>query len=347
MEKTTSWIKRAYRRYVVDGMGGMALGLFASLLIGTIVKQIAVLPYLAFLVPLADVASNPYVVGAAIGAAAAMGLKVKPLAVFSAAVTGAIGWSSGGGPIGALVAGIVGAEVGNLVAGKTRVDIVLVPLCALLAGGLVGLYLGPPLDSFMRWLGRIIGAATAFAPVPMGMIMALSVGLALTGPISSAALAAMIFQDLSLPGVALAAGAATVGCCSQMIGFAVASYRENKFGGLLAQGLGTSKLQLPNVFLHPQILIPATLAGVILGPLATTVFQMTNAGISAGMGTCGLVGQLGTFTTMTEAGMPFLSILWRVALLHFVLPAGISLACSEFMRKRGWIKPGDMKLTLQ
>ncbi|MGI6174648.1 MAG: PTS transporter subunit IIC [Christensenellales bacterium] len=346
-EDKTIWgfIKRAARRYFLDALSAMALGLFASLLIGTILEQIAKIFGLDVLISIAEVAKNGYVVGAAIGVAIARALKVAPLAIFTAAVTGAAGYMGGGGPVGAYVAAVVGAEFGNLVAGKTKVDIILVPLVALVTGGLVGIFLGPPLDAFMKWLGVLIGQATLLAPIPMGIIVSVAMGLILTAPISSAALAAMIFTDATAPGVALAAGAATVGCCAQMVGFAVSSWRENKMGGLLAQGLGTSMLQVANILRHPLILIPPTLASAILGPLSTTLFGMTNLGVAAGMGTCGLVGQIGTFTFM-GATEDFTTILIKVLLLHIILPAVLSLLFSEAMRKKGWIKFGDMKLEL-
>jgi uncharacterized membrane protein len=190
--------------------------------------------------------------------------------------------------------------------------------------------------------------ATTLQPIPMGIIISVIFGLALTAPISSAALAAMIFtvpegQTMGT-GLLLAAGAATVGCCCQMVGFAVTSYRENKVAGLIAQGLGTSMLQVGNILVHPAILIPPTLASAILGPLATTIFQMKNASASAGMGTSGLVGQLGTWAIMSPEGAG--GVLFKILLLQIVLPAILSLAISEFMRKKDWIHEGDMKLNL-
>lgn len=391
-----AWIGRYARRYFIDAMGAMAKGLFATLLIGTIVSTIAKLLTLAVddamtaitdyatanaeatlidaasailsgegfwtavlcwiivvLNMLVAVAQNGYVIGAAIGVSVAYGMKVAPLAMFSAAVTGAVGYMSGAGgagPVGAYVAAIVGAEFGNLVSGRTKVDILVVPIVSLLTGGTVGILLGDPLGRFMGWLGEVIGMATYMSPIPMGIIVSVVMGLILTAPISSAALAAMIFvvkPDMSeevVWGLRLAAGAATIGCSCQMVGFAVSSFRENRWGGVLSQGLGTSMLQVPNIMRHPAILIPPTLASAILGPIGTTLLPMFNEGIAAGMGTCGLVGQIGTFTTMLAMGEAWWLILIKVLLLHIILPAAISLGLSELLRKLNWIKPNDMLL---
>ncbi|MBQ1683904.1 MAG: PTS sugar transporter subunit IIC [Clostridia bacterium] len=343
-------------RYFIKAMGAMAKGIFASLLIGTILAQFARIPWAplqTFLNFVVSVCQNGYVIGGAIGAAIALALGAKTFTLCSAVVVGAIGYMSGAGgagPVGAYVAAIVGIEFGRLVEGKTKVDIIVVPLVCLMTGGLVGYLLGGPLGTFMRWLGEKIGMATYMAPIPMGIIVSAALGLILTAPISSAAVAAMIFviaegtDPNTAEGIRLAAGAATIGCCCHMVGFAVASFRENKWGGVVSQGLGTSMLQVPNVLRHPQILIPPVVASVILGPLGTTVFQMKNIGISGGMGTCGLVGQIGTFTTMLAEGTPWWVILLKVLLLHIVAPALIALGTSELMRKLGWIKKGDMLL---
>lgn len=356
-KKNDNFIIRLLRRWFLDALSAMALGLFASLLIGTILRQVGLWTGFGLLGSIATFATHPLVVGAAIGAAIAYGLKVKPLAIFSAAVTGAIGYASfradgtvgtGGGPVGAYLAAIAGAEIGNLVAGRTKLDILLVPTSALLAGGTVGYFFGPPMGRFMSWLGTVLGQATSLQPIPMGIIMAVVMGLILTAPISSAALAAMIFTEANIgqPGVALAAGAATAGCCAQMIGFAVASWRENGLGGFVAQGLGTSMLQVPNILRRPLILLPPTLAAAILGPLATTLFHMENlAGAFAGMGTCGLVGPVGTWTAMEGIDSPVM-ILVKITLLFVLLPGGLSYLFSEAMRKWGWIQKGDMKLDL-
>ncbi len=353
-----STAKRLANRYFITALGAMAKGLFASLLIGTILSQFAKLSFLEGIIsPIAAVAQNGYVVGAAIGVAIAFALGAKTLTICSAAVAGAIGYMSGAGgagPVGAYIAALIGAEFGRLVEGKTKVDILVVPIVSLLTGGLVGWYLGAPLGAFMRWLGVVIGKATFLAPIPMGITVSVLMGLILTAPISSAALAAMIFVSVDaagaayspdiLSGIRLAAGAATIGCSCQMVGFAVSSFRENGWGGIVSQGIGTSMLQVPNILRHPAILLPPTLASAILGPVGTAVFHMENMGIAGGMGTCGLVGQIGTFTVMLESGNSWIRILLLVLLLHIVAPALISLAASEGMRRLGWIKKNDMLL---
>lgn len=334
------WIKSAFKRYLIDCMSAMALGLFSSLIIGVVIAQLAKIPALNWLQPFADmVSATSPVVGAAIGVAIAYTLKVKPLAMFSSAATGALGYSLGG-PVGAYLAAIAGAELGNLVAGRTPVDIVLVPIVTIVTGGLTGMFVGPPINSFMLALGNFINTATTLQPVSMSIVVSVVVGLALSGPISSAALCI----SLGLEG--FAAGAACAGCAAHMVGFAVASYRENKVGGLLSQGLGTSKLQLGNIMRKPIIVLPAVITSAILGPIATVVFEMTNNPMGAGMGTSSLVGQFGAWTAMSNQGRSGIVIIGIILLLHFILPAIIAFLISEFFRKKGWIKFGDMKLEL-
>lgn len=336
-----SLIYRVFKRYFIDAMSSMALGLFSSLIIGLIIGQLSKISVLDWLAPFAEMvsASSP-VVGSAIGVAIAHGLGAKPLTMFSSAVTGAIGYALGG-PVGAFVAAVVGAEIGGVIAGKTPVDIVLVPIVTIVSGGIVGTLVGPPIQNFMNMLGGFINSATQMHPVPMGIIVSVVMGLALTAPISSAA----ISISLGLSGIA--AGAAAVGCSAQMIGFAVASYRENKLGGLISQGLGTSMLQFGNIMRRPVIWLPPTLASAILGPISTAILGMTNNAMGGGMGTSGLVGQFGAFAAMGEAGVPSLLILLEVAVMHFVAPALLTLAFSELFRKKGWIRFGDMKLQLK
>ena len=229
----------------------------------------------------------------------------------------------------------------------------MVPIVSILTGGIVGYLLGAPLALFIKWLARVIGLATALAPVPMGVIVSVLVGWILTAPISSAAICAMIFSESIIAaleadaarGLMLAAGAATVGCCCQMVGFAVASFRENRWGGILSQGLGTSMLQIPNIMRHPAIIIPPTLAAAILGPISTTLLPMFNTGINAGMGTCGLVGQIGTYITMLGMGEGWLGVTLKVLALHIILPAAIALGVSELLRRMDWIREGDQKLS--
>ena len=339
---------RLFKRYGLDALSAMALGLFSTLIIGTILDQLGqYVPGLSGLSSFAATAKSNPVVGGAIGVAVAWGMKVAPLAMFTSAVSGAIGYELGA-PLGCFIAAVLGAEAGNFVAGKTKLDIILVPSATIVVGGLAAVLCAPAVNGLMNLLRGFIDTATRMQPVPMGIIVSVVVGLALTAPISSAALCAMIFvapegEALGL-GLQLAAGAATVGCCAQMVGFAVTSFRENGVGGLIAQGLGTSMLQVPNILRHPLILVPPTLASAILGPLATTLFDMRNAGVFAGMGTAGLVGQIGTFQSMAGAGAGV--VLVKVLALHIALPALLSLLICAAMRRAGLIHDGDMKLEL-
>ncbi len=330
--------------YLSQILNYMALGLFASLIVGLILEQVGVLFRWDQLQSFGQVAK--LLMGPAIGVAVASGLKSPPLAVFASAVTGAIGANTFrflengavtvtiGEPVGALVAAIAGAEVARRLSGKTRLDIILIPVATIIAGGLVGAFIGPPISILMRGIGNFINTATLLHPIPMGIVLATAMGMILTLPISSAAIAI----SLGLSG--LAAGAATVGCATQMVGFAVISYRDNGLGGLMAQGLGTSMLQIPNIIRNPRIWIPPILASAMLGPLATGVFQMENIPTGAGMGTSGLVGQIGTVAVMGMAVWP------QILLLHFLLPGILTWLIALMLRKNGWIKLGDMKLGL-
>lgn len=332
--------------YLIKTLNGMALGLFGSLIIGLILKQIGDFTGFGLLVTFGKTAQ--FMMGPAIGAAVAYSVGASPLGIFSALVCGAVGAGtvkpvegaymlSIGEPMGAFVASLAAAEFSKLVAGKTKVDIVLIPAATICVGGLVGVFISPVIAEFMKGLGVLINTATELQPIPMGILVAVLMGMILTLPISSAALAI----SLGLSG--LAAGASLIGCCCQMIGFAVSSYRENKVGGLLAQGLGTSMLQVPNIIRNPRIWFPPIVASAILGPLGTTVFQMKSNSIGAGMGTSGLVGQFGTIAAMGDTHSMG-SLLIKMGLLHFILPAIITLAVSEIMRDKGWISHGDMKL---
>ena len=341
--------KTSVKDYFIDTLGSMALGLFSSLIVGLILEQVGLKAGIGILVDLGKVAK--LLMGPAIGIAVAYGRKAPSLVVFSSAVTGAIGAGTifvneaaqfgikVGEPMGAFVAAVVGIEVGRLIAGKTKVDIVLVPSFVIIAGGIAGKYISPVVSAIMSALGTIINTATVLRPVPMGIIVSVIMGMVLTLPISSAAVAIA----LGLKG--LAGGAATVGCCTQMVGFAVASYRENKMGGLIAQGIGTSMLQMPNIIRNPLIWIPPTLASAILGPLSTTIFKMENVPEGSGMGTSGLVGQFGTFAAMSGVNGAG-TIVLKILVLHIVLPAIVTLLISEYMRKKSYIKFGDMKLDL-
>lgn len=327
--------KGFFQRYFIDALGAMAQGLFASLIIGTIFRQISKIPHLGFLTEftmhIGD-ASSP-VIGCAIGVAIAYALGAKKLTLFTSAVTGALGYSLGG-PVGAYIAAVVGAEVGSLVAGKTKLDIIVTPATVIISGGTVGIFVGPYISRFMTFLGEYINAATVYEPIPMGIVIAVVVGLALTAPISSAA----ICISIGINGIA--AGAAAVGCCCQMIGFAVAGYRDTKLGGAISVGVGTSMLQIPNIMKRPQILLAPTISAAILGPVSTAVLQMTNTKVGAGMGTSGFVGQFGAFEAMGFSTESIITVL----LMHFVLPAVLTLMFDMIFRRLGWVKAGDMKL---
>jgi len=339
-------IKKFYQRYLIDAMGAMAYGLFASLIIGLILSQLGKIPHLEILGEFAAhlSASSP-LIGAAIGVAIAYGMKADPLVVYSSLATGALGYmatSAGGasaGPVGAYLAAVLGVEIGSLISKKTPVDIVVTPMVTIIAGGLTAKFLAPYIGDFMTWLGGVINHATVLAPIPMGFSVAVVVGMALTAPISSAALCIMLGLD------GLAAGAATVGCCAQMVGFAVASYRDNGFGGLLSQGLGTSMLQVPNILRRPQIWIAPTLAGGILGPIAAALLHITNTPAGAGMGTSGLVGPIGTWTSMvTQGGQNPVYVAIVILVMEFIAPALLTLTFDWALRRIHWVHPGDMKL---
>lgn len=339
--------KSLFLDYITRALNGMALGLFSSLIIGLILRQFGEYLGIAWLENFGRTAQ--FFMGPAIGAAVAFSLKAPPLGIFASLVTGALGAGTifttaagiisirPGEPVGAFVAALVGAEFAKLIAGRTKVDIVLIPAGTIIVGGLAGVVIGPVMASIMSNLGSVINRATELQPFPMGIVIAVLMGMILTLPISSAALAI----SLGLSG--LAAGASVVGCATQMIGFAVASYRENGLGGLISQGLGTSMLQIPNIVRKPVIWLPAIIASAVLGPISTVILRMESNSVGAGMGTSGLVGQFGTFAAMSDM-LPTNTIILRIALLHFVLPAILTLGISEFMRSRGWISFGDMRL---
>ena len=354
MDGFKKWLNKVF----IEGLSGMATGLFATLIIGTIIQQIGSLiggsiGDTVFVIGKMAAA----VTGAGIGCGVAYRFKEPPLVVLSAAVAGMVGafaskitagtvfvdgvvhLAGPGEPLGAFLAAYIAIEAGHLVSGKTKVDILVTPFCGILAGSTVGLVLGPPISAFMVWIGSLINWGTEQQPLLMGIIVSVLMGIILTLPISSAALG--IILDLN----GLAAGAAVVGCCCNMVGFAVASFRENKIGGLLAQGLGTSMLQIGNIMRKPVIWLPAIIASAILGPVSTVVLGMTCNATGSGMGSAGLVGQIMTFQTMT-ATLPPAVVLVQIMLMHFVLPAVIAFAVSEIMRKKGIIKEGDMKLDI-
>lgn len=321
------------KAYFVDALSYMALGLFSSLLIGLIIKTLGQQLHIPSFVEMGQFAMDPKIVGAAIGVAVAYSLKAPPLVLFSAVFAGAFGgWL--GGPAGAYVTVLLATELGKLIYRVTKIDIIVVPLVVIMAGYYIGSFVGIPINNFMVSLGAIINWATEQQPFVMSIIVATIMGLSLTAPISSAAIAFM----LGLNG--LAAGAAVIGCSAQMIGFAAISYRDNGVSGLIAQGLGTSMLQIGNIVKNPLILIPPTLAGIVTAPIAVGIFRMTNNEAGAGMGTSGLVGQFMAFETMGFS----VSTLLLVLVFHILMPALISLLCFYYMRQKGWIKTGDMLL---
>ncbi|MDR1603264.1 MAG: PTS sugar transporter subunit IIC [Gracilibacteraceae bacterium] len=319
------------KTYLIDAMSAMALGLFASLLIGTIFATLGDKLHLSFLTETAEFATKA--TGPALGLAIAYALKAPPLVIFSAAAVGGAGYALGG-PVGSYLAAIVAAECGKLISKETKVDILVTPATTLLTGCAVARLVGPGVSAVMTALGALIMRAAEMEPLWVGVIVSILVGLALTLPISSAALCTM----LSLGGIA--AGAATAGCCAQMVGFAVMSFRENRWGGLVAQGLGTSMLQMANIIRNPLIWIPPTLTSAITGPIATVVFRLENIPIGAGMGTCGLVGPFGVAT----ATPPGPRLLIGLVLVCFVLPALLTPLIAAPLRKLGWIRDGDLKL---
>jgi len=367
----TNTVKQYAHRYFIKAMGAMALGLFASLLIGTIFDTVGTYANLPFLNTIATYAKSA--TGMAIGVAIANALGAHPLVMFSAAAVGAmanamgavilegkiLSWAAtqgtgegvfyAAGPAGAFFAVIIACEIGMLVSKKTKVDVLVTPVVTILVGFGASWLLCPLVSYVMYYLGVFIATATTLQPLLMGIVISVVVGIVLTLPISSAAICAMIFSQAAIDaaalqgtdeGLLLAGGAAAVGCCAQMVGFAVSSFRENKWGGIVSQGLGTSMLQMGNICKRPQIWIPPTLAAAIIGPISTMVFKLKCAGVAAGMGTCGMVGPIGVINS-TEKGPMF----WiGLVLCCIVLPAVLSLLFSEIMRKLGWIKEGDMLL---
>lgn len=329
-------VNQLFKTYVVDALSFMAMGLFCSLILGLIIKQIALIPGLDFLKDIASLLQSAPVVGGSIGMAIAFGLKRAPLVTISAIAVGALGYQFGG-PIGAYLASIVGIEAGSLVSKRTPVDIIVTPFVAVVAGGLFAKYCCVPINEWVMSLGEVINRATMLNPFVMGVVVSVSVGCLLTLPISSAALC------ISIGIGGLAAGAATAGCCAQMIGFAVISYKDNGMGALISQGLGTSMLQIGNIARKPIIWLAPILSSAILGPVSTLWLKMTNNAAGAGMGTAGLVGPIGCWDTMASTTDHTL-LLAEIIGLYFVAPAVLSLFFHFIMKKLGWVKDGDMKL---
>ena len=320
------------KAYFLDALGAMAFGLFASLLIGTIFTTLGEKLNLPLFVEIAKYAKQA--TGAAIGVAIAFSLKAPSLVFFSATVCGIAG-NALGGPVGAYIASVISTELGKIVSKETKIDILVTPSVVIISGVLLAMFVGPGINAFMEAFGKFIENATELRPFLMGIIVSVSVGMALTLPISSAALCIAI----GLSGIA--AGAATAGCCAQMVGFAVMSFKENRWGGLVSQGIGTSMLQMPNIIKNPLTWIPPTLTAAITGPIATCVFQLENVPIGAGMGTCGLVGPFGIITAMPEGGTK----MWiGILLVCFILPAILTWIFGEIFRKLNWIKEGDLNI---
>ena len=338
MEKVKAFCKRknieiSVKRYLIDALGAMAQGLFASLLIGTIISTLGTQLHIPILVTVGTYAKAA--VGPAMAIAIGYALQAAPLVLFSLAAVGAAANELGGagGPLAVLVVAIFAAEFGKAVSKETKIDIIVTPFVTIFVGVALSIWWAPAIGAAASAVGNAIMWATELQPFFMGIILSVIVGIALTG---------------------LAGGAALAGCCAQMVGFAVASFRENKWGGLFAQGIGTSMLQMGNIVKNPRIWLPATLASAITGPIATCLFhlQMNGAAVSSGMGTCGLVGQIGVYTGWIadiEAGskaaitpMDWIGLIF----VSFLLPGVLSWLFSVLFRKIGWIKEGDMRLDL-
>ena len=356
MEGFKAFLKRknieiSAKRYGIDALGAMAQGLFCSLLIGTIIKTLGQQLSIQYLIDIGAYAMS--VSGPAMSVAIGYALKADPMVLFSLA---AVGWAANaeggaGGPLAVLIIAIIAAECGKMVSKETKVDILVTPGVTILIGVALAKLIAPPIGTAASAFGLVIDNATKLQPFWMGIAVSVLVGIALTLPISSAAICSV----LGLTG--LAGGAAVAGCCAQMVGFAVMSFKENRWGGLVSQGLGTSMLQMPNIVKNPRIWIPPTLASAISGPIATCVFglEMNGAPINSGMGTCGLCGQIGVWTgwlapseealargaaAIVPTGFDWLGLI----LICFVLPAILSWVFCQILRKTGWIREGDLTL---
>ena len=351
MESFAAFLKRkdvviSPKRYGVDALSAMAQGLFASLLIGTIINTLGQQLGLEYLTQVGGYATA--MAGPAMAVSIGYALHCPPLVLFSLITVGSAANTLGGagGPLAVLVVTVVAAELGKLVSTETKVDILVTPFVTIFVGVGLSSLVAPAIGSAASAFGQLIMWATELQPFWMGILVSMVVGVALTLPISSAAICAA----LGLTG--LAGGAAVAGCCAQMVGFAVMSWPENKVGGLVSQGLGTSMLQMGNIVRNPRIWIVPTAASAITGPIATCLFglQMNGPAVSSGMGTCGLVGQIGVYTGWMSdiasgaksavTGMDWLALV----MISFVLPAVLCWAGGKLMRRIGWIRPGDLKL---
>ncbi|MGN1001768.1 MAG: PTS transporter subunit IIC [Oscillospiraceae bacterium] len=356
MNKVKAFLARknivfSLKRYGIDALGAMAQGLFCSLLIGTIIKTLGAQLNIPFLTDIGTYAMA--VSGPAMAVAIGYALQADPMVLFSLA---AVGWAANaeggaGGPLAVLVIAIVAAECGKAVSKETRIDILVTPAVTILVGVALAKLIAPPIGVAAGAFGQVIDQATKLQPFWMGIAVSVLVGIALTLPISSAAICSV----LGLTG--LAGGAAVAGCCAQMVGFAVMSFRENRWGGIVSQGLGTSMLQMSNIVRNPRIWIPPIVASAITGPIATCVFglEMNGAPINSGMGTCGLCGPIGVWTGWIEPSEKALEMGAQaisptafdwigLLLICIVLPAVISWALGLLLRRVGWIKEGDLKL---
>ena len=353
-------VKKVLNYVFIDGLSGMSLGLFGTLILGTILKQLSFLiggECGDWLYTIGMIAMSMMCAGIGVGVAAKY--KASVLVTVSAAIVGMIGGYASkildmnyapssaisfadmgvGEPLGAFIGVLVGVTVGKLVSGKTKLDLLVTPIITIGAGSIAGLSVGPAISEFMTTLGGFVNWGTEQQPFLMGIVVSVLMGIFLTLPISSAAIG--IILDLS----GLAAGAATVGCCCHMVGFAVASYKENKFSGLIAQGLGTSMLQIPNIVKRPLICLPAVISSAILGPLSTMVFHMQNTAAGSGMGTAGAVGILTSYEVMSTLELGNIVGI-KIALMYIFFPGLLAFGISAAMRKYKWIKPGEMKLQL-
>ena len=353
MEKIKAFLKRkniiiSAKRYGIDALGAMAQGLFASLLIGTIISTIGEQAGIQLLVDIGGYAKAA--TGPAMAISIGFALQCPPLVLFSLAAVGVAANTLGGagGPLAVLIVTIFAAEFGKAVSKETKIDIIVTPFITIFIGAGLSIWWAPTIGAAASAVGNAIMWATELQPFFMGILVSVIVGIALTLPISSAAICAA----LGLTG--LAGGAAVAGCCANMVGFAVLSFRENKWGGLFAQGIGTSMLQMGNIVRNPRIWLPAILSSAITGPIATCVFhlQMNGAAVASGMGTCGLVGQIGIYTgwindiaSGTKAAITPMDWIGML-LVCFILPGVLTWAFGLFFRKIGWIKENDLKLDL-
>ncbi|MDD4290981.1 MAG: PTS sugar transporter subunit IIC [Clostridia bacterium] len=357
-QKKRLTLKELPKRWFITAFTGMAHGLFATLIAGTILAQIAsligdnlvgnILTYVASVAKM--------LMGAGIGVGIAHSLKAPKLVIFTAGVTGFVGAFADkiidgtfspsfapGNPISAYVVSIITIEICLLYAGKTKLDIILVPI-GMMVLCLGAVYVSLPFIWLIGLISRGIEIATGLYPFIMGIIVSVVMGVLLTMPTSSAAIWISIASGVTSDAMLLAGGAAVVGCCCHMVGFAVQSFRENGFGGLVAQGIGTSMLQIPNIMRKPIIILPPIIASAIAGPLSTTVFKLRCNAVGGGMGTSGLVGVFGTIQESVNAGLPTWQLVLGIALLMFIIPAVVCFFGSELMRKKNWISFGDMKI---